>query len=149
GFAGSGGSDGSGGSGSDMRPRQRGLDKGDILLAVDNSLSMADKQRLLMQGVPDLIGRLANPLCVDAERRTYPELTPEAGEPCPRGPRGEVLEREFLPVSDVHVGVVTSSLGKAGIADSQGNDGAHLLGSFVEPRLPGMNAEGFLAWGPE
>src|SRR5687768_8353900 len=64
---------------------QRKLDKLDILLSVDNSVSMADKQVLLTAAIPDLIGRLANPFCVDADRRAFPELTPAAGEPCPEG----------------------------------------------------------------
>lgn len=125
---------------------QRKLDKLDILLSVDDSISMADKQRLLQQAVPDLIGRLANPLCVDDDRSAYPELTPPSGQDCPRAPSGERLEREFLPVSDIHVGLVTSSLGKAGVIGAA-NNYAHLLGSF-RAGLPGMTPEGFLAWEP-
>src|SRR6188768_2696754 len=101
------------GSSTGAEQPQRKLDKLDILLSVDDSVSMADKQRLLKAAVPDLIGRLANPFCVDADRRAFPELTPAAGDPCPEGPRGQLLEREFLPVSDVHVGLVTSTLGEA------------------------------------
>src|SRR6186713_1438859 len=33
--------------------------KVDLLFAIDNSLSMGDKQRILAQTVPDLIGRMA------------------------------------------------------------------------------------------
>ncbi len=129
----------------------RKLDKLDILLAVDDSISMADKQHLLRQGVPDLIGRLANPLCVDGARRPYPDLTPAAGQACPAGPDGQPLDREFLPVLDVHVGLVTSSLGNAGgTGPSSKTDQAHLLGSLDRGQgLPGMTPEGFLAWDPE
>ena len=41
-------------------------DKVDILLVVDNSRSMADKQEILRTGVADLLGRFTNPRCVDA-----------------------------------------------------------------------------------
>lgn len=130
-------------------PPQRPLDKLDILLSVDDSISMADKQHLLKLAIPDLIGRLSNPYCVDARRREFPELTPAAGEPCPRGPSGQLLEREFLPVSDVHVGVVTSTLGNAGALGAPSNR-AHLLGSFRDTlfELPGLTEHGFLAWDP-
>lgn len=134
-------------SGDPETPPQRKLDKLDILLSVDDSISMADKQRLLKLAIPDLIGRLANPYCVDQSRREFPELTPAAGEPCPSGPSGESLEREFLPVLDVHVGLVTSTLGNAG-AIGAANNYAHLLGSFREG-LPGMTEHGFLAWDPD
>lgn len=127
-------------------PPQRKLDKLDILLSIDDSISMADKQRLLKLAIPDLIGRLANPYCVDASRREYPELTPAAGVDCPRGPSGQTLEREFLPVLDVHVGVVTSTMGNAGAIGAPDNR-AHLLGSFREG-LPGVTRHGFLAWDP-
>ncbi|HEU5075204.1 MAG TPA: hypothetical protein VFU02_13530 [Polyangiaceae bacterium] len=141
-------SSGAGGTGtgstSEPPPPQRELDKLDILLSVDDSISMADKQRLLEQAVPDLIGRLANPFCVDVDRVAFPDLTPPTGQPCPVGPRGQLLEREFLPVSDVHVGLVTSTLGKAGVLGAPTNQ-AHLLGSFRDG-LPGMTEHGFLAW---
>jgi len=125
---------------------QRELDKLDILLSVDDSVSMADKQRLLEAAVPDLIGRLANPFCVDAGRHEFPELTPPPGEACPSGPNGQALEREFLPVSDVHVGVVTSTLGAGGALGAP-SDKAHLLGS-LRAGVEGATAEGFLAWHP-
>ncbi|HEY6725888.1 MAG TPA: hypothetical protein VI197_17765 [Polyangiaceae bacterium] len=139
---------GAGGTGEPLPP-QRELDKLDILLSVDDSISMADKQRLLKLAIPDLIGRLANPYCVDASRREFPDLTPAAGEPCPPGPSGQLLEREFLPVSDVHVGLVTSTLGAAGVIGAASNR-AHLLGSFRTDLfgLPGMTEHGFLAWNP-
>lgn len=153
GVDGSGGSstgDTSTGSTGQPLPPQRELDKLDILLSVDDSISMADKQHLLKLAIPDLIGRLANPYCVDDGRREFPELTPPAGEPCPPGPNGQALEREFLPVSDVHVGLVTSTLGDAGVLGAPSNR-AHLLGSFHPDLrgLPGITEHGFLAWDPD
>lgn len=138
-------------------PPQRPLDKLDILLAIDNSISMADKQQLLVAALPDLIGRLANPYCVDSHRHPYRELTPPVGEDCPPGPNGEELVREFLPVLDVHVGVVTSSLVEIGAhpctirtrAEAAGDLG-HLFGSLPRASgVSGLNEWGFLEWGPE
>ena len=38
----------------------------DLLLMIDNSRSMADKQQVLVQALPDLVAGLVNPRCVDA-----------------------------------------------------------------------------------
>ena len=47
------------------RLQQNGVDKIDLLLAIDNSISMADKQAILAAAVPDLVNRLVTPNCVD------------------------------------------------------------------------------------
>ena len=60
--------------------------KVDLLLTIDNSISMADKQALLKLAVPQLLRRLISP-------------DPEAG---------------YDPVLDLHVGVLSSSLGGHG-----------------------------------
>jgi len=104
--------------------RQRAVTKVDLLLTIDNSISMADKQALLAQAVPLLVQRLIT--------------------------AGSSLE----PVSDVHVGVITSSLGSHGAngerdvcASADADDHAHLLGQLRG--LPGTwRDEGFLAWDP-
>src|SRR5262249_16117915 len=44
---------------------QRAVDKLDILLGIDNSRGMADKQEILAQTIPDLVLGLLNPPCVD------------------------------------------------------------------------------------
>jgi hypothetical protein len=41
------------------------IDKVDILFDIDNSASMGDKQNYLIQAIPDLIGRLLTPDCLD------------------------------------------------------------------------------------
>src|SRR5580698_9938603 len=40
--------------------------KVDLLFDIDNSAAMGDKQVYLMQAIPDLLGRLVQPNCVDA-----------------------------------------------------------------------------------
>src|SRR5262245_58518689 len=52
------------------RLTQSAVDKIDILLAIDNSRSMADKQEILVQAVPKLVGRLISPLCVKEDTKT-------------------------------------------------------------------------------
>src|SRR5215469_14356279 len=77
--------------------------KVDILFDVDNSASMGGKQAFLMQAVPDLIGRLLNPNCVDSASGAV--LGPSSDGQCIQG------APEFPPVHDLHLGMVTSSLG--------------------------------------
>ena len=132
---------------------QNGIDKIDLLFMVDNSASMADKQDILRDAVPVLVKRLTSPACVDPVTRQ-----PNGSKsPCTVG------EPEFPPVNDIHVGIVTSSLGAHGgtqcaaRAGFTPNDNAHLLGTV---RPTGSNADptqvfdasktwnnsGFLAW---
>jgi hypothetical protein len=82
-------------------------DKVDLLLVVDNSASMKDKQSELGRRIPELIKAL-----------TEPGLDPVTG----KARKG---------VASIHVGVITSSLGSAGTAACSGkphnDDRAHLL----------------------
>ncbi len=81
------------------------VDKIDLLFDIDNSASMGDKQQYLQQAIPLLIARLVTPNCVDTA--TPPNVMgTTANGPCPAG-----FKPEFPPVSDMHIGVVTSSLG--------------------------------------
>ncbi len=126
------------------------VDKIDLLFVIDNSLSMADKQKLLGRAVPDLVDGLLQPTCVNRE-----------GQPVGRVDRGTCPEGavpEFQPVDDIHVGVITSSLGGYGASvectasalpnSEQGVDMAHLLGSL--PRgaavAPTAVEGGFSSW---
>ena len=128
--------------------RQTAVDKIDLLFMIDNSQSMADKQKLLAEAVPQLVGRLLNPPCIDA---TTGAVTNAASpkDNCPAG------DREFQPIGDVHIGVVSSSLGGHGGAfcsaayaegyDASMEDMANLLPS-VRSGLVDFNGQGFLAW---
>ncbi len=133
------------------------VDKIDLLFMIDNSASMVDKQKILAAAVPDLVERLTNPVCVDRESREF-KAAVAPGESCPSG-----TEREFDPILDIHIGVITSSLGGHG-ADSCSNvpsqqwnptmeDLAHLI---TRGKDDGGNAvtvdtyegRGFLNWDP-
>jgi hypothetical protein len=116
-------------------------DKIDLLLVIDNSISMADKQEIFATTVPRLVQRLVTPRCLDASG------TPTGGvAPCPAG-----STPEFPPIADIHVGIITSSLGSHGgnvCGDDPAppkNDRARLLPA-VRPSLPSHQDLGFLAW---
>jgi len=91
------------------------VDKVDLLIVVDNSISMADKQSELGRRMPELIHALTDP-------------TPDPQTKKPSN------------VADMHVGVITSSLGSHGtsacaveITNRSNNDRGHLLPRSGEP----------------
>ena len=129
---------------------QRSIDKIDLLFMIDNSKSMADKQEMLKLAVPQLLGRLLNPLC----RNSNGDTAAPNGSACPAG-----FEREYQPVDDIHIGVISSSSGAPGTtacASSgvlHGNDAGHLVGR-TRTRADGTPLDtyqglGFLAWDPK
>lgn len=125
-------------------------DKVDLLFAIDNSISMGDKQRILAQTVPDLIGRMATPDCIASDGARTPS---EVGGICPDG-----TELEFVPVEDIHIAVISSSLGAAGATelctegapgyDPSQEDMAHLLTRSASGTVATFQDLGFLAWDP-
>ncbi len=130
--------------------KQTSVDKIDLLFMIDNSRSMADKQLTLQAAVPDLVNRLVNPVCVS--RADNNVKAPFMDGACPAE-----FDREFDPVTDINIAVITSSLGGHGAqtcspADGQWNDTqddkGQLVGS-VRPGLASYNGLGFLAWDPD
>lgn len=127
---------------------QAEVTKVDLLLAVDNSRVMAEKQRLLARTIPELVKRLVSPYCVNSAGSVVTAPTsPE--QACPNG-----SAREFAPLRDLHIGVITSSLGSHGAkgakdvcVSAEANDHAHLL-PFVRPDLPSYDGKGFIKWDP-
>ena len=130
--------------------RQSGVDKIDLLFMVDNSASMADKQDILRDAVPVLVRRLTSPICVDP-MTDVPSGEVSVGGRCTRG------KPEFTPVTDIHVGIVTSSLGAHGGGIACADENARLLGTLrpagsspdpklVFDRAQTWNNSGFLAW---
>lgn len=135
---------------------QGNVSKIDLLFMIDNSTSMADKQDILRRAVPALVQRLTSPNCL-TDDLTHP--VPSVDGKCTTG------RLEFPAVSDIHVGIVTSSLGSHGgtqCSTAMGpgytpDDKAHLLGTV---RQTGSNSaalgafdssrtwnnSGFLAW---
>jgi hypothetical protein len=137
---------GPGGEGGSALPTTRV----DLLLVIDNSRSMADKQEILSLAVPGLVQSLANPRCLDPQGIPADTQPATPDEDCPTG-----TARQFPPVQDMHVGVITSSIGGHGADSCSGatepteNDQAHLIS-----RMPGggnvstYQSYGFLAWDP-
>jgi hypothetical protein len=127
------------------------VDKLDLLFMIDNSRSMADKQGVLRFAIPDLVSRLTNPSCVDASGNLSPP--PAAGQVCPEGQR-----RELTPLADIHIGIISSSLGDAGAnapCPASGFesyvpdriDMAHLVGTLARGQSAAIPT-GFLSWAP-
>jgi len=122
------------------------INKVDILFMIDNSSSMADKQAILAAALPVLPGRLMAPNCVDRDgKRTGMRV--QAGA-CRSG------SPEFAAIDDIHIGIVSSSLGSHGgdqctstSSDTNADDHAHLIGS-LRPGLSSWHDSGFLAWDP-
>jgi hypothetical protein len=128
-------------------------EKLDLLFVVDNSVSMGDKQALFKEAVGDMIDQLVNPPCLDSNTNVFVPKTETGG--CPAG-----AKRIFDPVKDIHIGMLTSSLGPRGALGDEvpygcgdsprGNDKAHLL-PFVREGLmdASSNGQGFLVWDPD
>ncbi|HVW25167.1 MAG TPA: hypothetical protein VHC69_07325 [Polyangiaceae bacterium] len=138
----------------------KAVDKIDLLFMIDNSTSMDDKQKVLEEAVPDLVERLVNPNCVNPNDPSVPPqkaASPDADCPAP-------LMREFTPIRDIHVGIVTSSLGNHGDnsycasddsnpVTQENNDHGWLIGSRSRFSVPSggqaPTPEGFLDWNPD
>jgi hypothetical protein len=131
------------------RLTQTGVDKIDLLLAIDNSISMADKQAILAAAVPDLVDRLVQPICVDDMGVANGTKVDAMGE-CAMG------KPEFPPVTDINVGIISSSLGALTAKQCDGlmgmnpssNDKGHLLNRGGTGTVPTYANLGFLAWDP-
>lgn len=127
-------------------------DKVDVLFTIDNSLAMVDKQRILANGVPRMLRRLTNPDCVDPSKLRASEISPDPNAACPAG-----LVREFAPVKDLHIGVISTSLGDfggdicpegaPGTVNEMHNDHAWLIGAL--PRTSEVLGNEFLNWQPQ
>ena len=134
---------------------QVAIDKVDLLVMVDNSSTMADKQRILADAVPDLVRALVQPKCVDKKTRTptgpLSDPLKADADRCPAG-----SEPAFPPITDMHIGVISSSLGGMGSsscapqAGRHNDDHGHLIARDVAGKdLPQAGDLHFLAWYPD
>src|SRR5262249_37761774 len=127
-----------------------------------NSSSMADKQALLAQAIPDLVTNVVNPRCLDDTTRA-PITSGQPADPLAPCPPG--TSREFPPIEDIHIGLVSSSLGSFGAdgcpekpplqcggptPNSISNDDHGHLVTRTDPcgtgGVPTWKNEGFIAW---
>lgn len=123
--------------------------KVDLIFMIDNSSSMADKQNILAAAVPALVDRLINPPCMSKDTG---EIVAHGGDgKCPTG-----SAQDFQSPTDIHVGIIDSSLGgygvpgicddaqdtARGLTDPHNDDKAHL----IVRGLSAAPAESFLNW---
>ena len=161
GAAGASGTGGRGGATPDAAPepfitpaKGKRVSKIDVLFMIDNSSSMADKHEVLSSAVPELVERLIDPKCVDPRGKVVGSAVNGV---CATG----VLD--FEPVKDIHIGIISSSLGSHGAAgvcddaidasvgrsDPHNNDQAHLIARGVGgTTVPTFNHKGFLNYNP-
>ncbi len=137
---------------------QQAVDKVDLLFAIDNSASMGDKQEILADAVPDLIKGLLKPRCVDSEGKPHPggATADPAGNKNNRYLCPDNYEPEFKPVTDMHIGIVSSSLGNFGgdvcpANIARTNDRGHLINYKKGTTEPIQKATpgNFLSWFPQ
>jgi hypothetical protein len=141
------------------RAKQNKVSKIDLLFMIDNSSSMADKQGILANVVGDLVNRLVDPACIDATTGAVLGQRLANGG-CAQG------EPDFDAVKDIHIGLISSSLGSHGATNANGqdvcpvpdgsksnahnNDKAHLLNRTIAASgVEGTVAQapkGFLTW---
>ena len=129
------------------RLQQNGVDKIDLLLAIDNSISMGDKQQILTAALPVLVNRLVQPRCVDEVGAPTGQNVDAMGE-CP-----DNQKPEFPPIRDINVGIISSSLGDL----TSGACGGSIVNPDDKARLLSRgvmigetyNSLGFLAWDPD
>ncbi|HEY6459308.1 MAG TPA: hypothetical protein VIY73_04130, partial [Polyangiaceae bacterium] len=129
------GSSGAGGSGGGSRGGETAGEGGsaeppllttgklDLLFVIDNTSQMVGVTDYLQASVPALFDRLLNPECLDGGGNV---LGPSSGGACATG------QLEFAPVADIHVGIVTSSLG--------GRGGDQCNPTATNPANPALNA---------
>ena len=136
--------------------KQNKVNKIDLLFMIDNSSSMADKQTIMSEAVPELVDRLIEPKCVDPI--TLRTVGNAVGGVCTMG--GEL---DFEPIKDIHIGIITSSLGNHGASgvcedaidaslgrsDPHNNDQGHLVNRGVGgTAVPTFQNKGFLYYNP-
>ncbi len=117
------GTDGSPGA---PRPPWKPTSKLDLLFMIQNSSKTSDfliANDFLTSAVPGFIHRLLNPNCVDAGGNV---VGSSQGGKCAQG------SLEFQPITDMHVGIVTSSLG--------GRGGDQCPDNATNPAAPSLSA---------
>jgi hypothetical protein len=137
------------------RLTQSSVDKIDLLLGIDNSISMADKQAILAAAVPDLVSRLVQPICVDEMGAPQPGMPTPTVDPVTDECTAP-YKPQFPPIKDINIGIVSSSLGAltanqcdgSGMADPTDNDKGRLLSRTTMGTATTYQGKGFLAWDP-
>ncbi len=135
----------------------------DLLFMIDNSRSMADKQTVLALAVPQLLAQLVNPRCIKPRPSVKSDGTPETDatpldakvmtSPTEACDVANGYKREFNPVNDIHIGIVTSSIGSvaSGVCPEDvenTNDKGWLIGALPRGKAASGTGAPFLTWKP-
>jgi hypothetical protein len=123
----------------------------DLLFVVDNSRNVEVPQDLFAESLPYLFDRLTRPACVNGLGNVVAQ-TESPDEPCPVG------LRDIAPVTDLHVGVLSTSLGghgadvcspKSPSFDPIMDDKGRLVARDENgANVATYDGKGFLAWDP-
>ena len=133
----------------------------DLLIAVDNSRGMGQKQFFLAEAIPTLLQGLTNPPCIDPNG-----VAPSAQPPTPEAVCPSGLVRAYAPQTDIHIGVISSSLGGHGAdacpdtdmqscpgsINTSNNDHGRLVARkdvCTGEAVPTYANKSFLAWDPK
>jgi hypothetical protein len=110
-----------------VQPQTITVNKVDLLFMIDNSASMGDKQAYFAQAIPDLVNRLLTPNCVNAKTQAVdgPSTLDATGTAqCTAYTSADPSSQlEFPAVHDMHIGIVSSSLGPR-LGDQSPSDGS-------------------------
>lgn len=128
-----------GGSDGDPSAPLETSSKLDLLFVIDNSANMEKKLPRFRQAALSFLQRLIEPRCVGATASVDVPI----GVLCPAG-----TARERTPVSDLHVGVITTSLGAhGGQTCNDADDKGHLIPT-VRSGIESYSGLGFAKWDP-
>ncbi|MBI5543272.1 MAG: hypothetical protein HY901_05250 [Deltaproteobacteria bacterium] len=149
-------------AGADAGPVALRPAKVDLLIVVDNSRAMQDHEQVLANSVGALVRSLVNPHCLDATGASVTPQPSSGQEACPSG-----SSRRFAAIADLHLGVITTSLGghgsdscpasepfscPDGSTNTSQDDHGHLI-ARTSPcdgaAIPTYLGQGFLAWDPQ
>ncbi|AKU99348.1 hypothetical protein AKJ09_06012 [Labilithrix luteola] len=124
--------------------------KVDLLFVIDNSASMGDKQSVLANSAATLIDGLVRPPClspsgIPSGALSDPRQSKANRYGCPAG-----TAPAFMPVNDMHVGAISSSLGGFGgdvcAYGDRTNDHGRLFTSTSAPDTVAMREFQFFPW---
>lgn len=121
------------------------LDKVDLLFVVDNSISMREKQEVLAASIRKVVTEITEPPCVDEDGHRVAAQPADPAGACPAA-----SHRAALPVEDLHIGVISSSLYGCDMNAGVGQDDFARLRSITGDGavVPTYQDLGFLAWDP-
>ncbi|MDP3278042.1 MAG: hypothetical protein Q8Q09_22845, partial [Deltaproteobacteria bacterium] len=115
--------------------------KVDLLVMVDNSSSMRERQRNILRQLGPMIEQLTNPPCISRS-------TPGGGTPRPCDLHNPDETRQYPPIDDLHLAVVSSDLGTPGSTVPSCDRGDTGDDGLFNPIRNGAALREHLPWAP-